>query len=107
LTGLILSGPLAALEAASPARRMLARSLSAVAPGLGLLSIDASLVSRDRAVVEAYVSDPLVYHGKLPVRTVAELAAAIDGFPERVAAITLPVLIMYGDADRICPPQGS
>ena len=32
-------------------------------------------------VVEAYIADPLDHHGKLPVRTVAELAAAIDSFP--------------------------
>ena len=28
-----------------------------------------------------YVADPLVHHGKLPARTVAELADAVDGFP--------------------------
>ena len=41
------------------------------------------------------------------MRTVAELAAAIDSFPERAPAITLPTLIMYGTADRLCPPDGS
>jgi acylglycerol lipase len=57
--------------------------------------------------VKAYVEDPLVYHGKLPVRTVAELAAAIDAFPAEVGQITVPTLIMYGTADGLCPPAGS
>ena len=48
-----------------------------------------------------------MYHDKLPVRTVAELAAAIESFPTAVAAIKVPTLIMYGTADGLCPPQGS
>jgi lysophospholipase len=38
---------------------------------------------------------------------VAELAAAIDAFPNRLPAITIPTLIMYGTADSLCPPEGS
>jgi alpha-beta hydrolase superfamily lysophospholipase len=107
LTGLILSGPLAALEAAPAPMRLASKVLSAIAPRMGLIEIDASLVSRDPEVVKAYVEDPLVYHGKLPVRTVAQLAAAIDSFPRAAATITVPTLIMYGTADRLCPPRGS
>jgi alpha-beta hydrolase superfamily lysophospholipase len=107
LTGLILSGPLAALDAAPAPVRMIARVLSAMTPKLALFPIDASLVSRDPAVVEAYKTDPLVYHGKLPVRTVAELAGAIETFPDRVGTITIPTLIMYGTADQLCPTAGS
>jgi acylglycerol lipase len=107
LDGLILTGPLAALEAAPPPLRVLSRVLSTLAPRLPLLAVDPSLVSRDPAVVEAYVSDPLVHHGKLPVRTVAELAQAIDAFPASVGSITVPTLIMYGSADALCPPRGS
>jgi acylglycerol lipase len=107
LTGLILSGPLAALAAAPAPMRLAGRMLSAIAPTLPLISIDSSLVSRDPAVVSAYVSDPLVHHGRLPARTVAELAAAVDSFPARVAEITVPTLILYGTADRLCPPAGS
>ena len=107
LAGLILSAPLAALEAASPAMRAAARALSALAPRLPLFAVDPTLVSRDPTVVQAYEDDPLVHHAKLPVRTVAELAAAVESFPDAVRAITVPTLIMYGTADRICPPAGS
>jgi alpha-beta hydrolase superfamily lysophospholipase len=107
LSGLILSGPLAALEAAPPAQRVAARVLSTLTPRLPVVAIDATLVSRDPEVVRAYVGDPLVHHGKLPARTVAELAAAIDAFPDSVASIRVPTLIMYGTDDALCPPAGS
>jgi acylglycerol lipase len=107
LAGLILSGPLAALEAAPAPMLALGRALSAIAPRLPLVSIDASLVSRDPEVVREYVADPLNHHGKLPARTVAELAAAIGEFPAAVSAITIPTLILYGDADRLAPPAGA
>jgi acylglycerol lipase len=107
LSGLILSAPLAALQAASPPLRIIARVLSTLAPRLPLAAVDPSLVSRDPAVVQAYVEDPLVYHGKLPARTVAELVAAVESFPAGVQALTIPTLIMYGTADGLCPPEGS
>ena len=107
LTGLILSAPLAALEAASPATRLVARLLSAVAPRLGLFAVDPTLVSRDPDVVKAYETDPLVHHARLPARTISELAGAVDSFPEAVRAIVVPTLIMYGSGDHLVPPAGS
>jgi acylglycerol lipase len=107
LAGLILSAPLAALEAASPATRLVAKVLSAVAPGLGLFAVDPTLVSRDPDVVKAYETDPLVHHGRLPARTIAEMAGAIDSFPNEAGAITVPTLIMYGSGDLLVPPAGS
>jgi acylglycerol lipase len=107
LAGLLLSGALAAPDAAPAPARLIARMLSAVAPRAGLIALDASLVSRDPQVVAAYRADPMVHHGKLPARTVAELIAAGQRFPELVANIRVPTLIMYGSEDRLCPPSGS
>ncbi|MDQ6806717.1 MAG: lysophospholipase [Actinomycetota bacterium] len=107
LRALALSGPLAALEAASPALRAVARTLSVLTPRLPVIAVDSSLVSRDPAVVQAYNADPLVHHGKLPARTVAELGAAIESFPSRAPEITVPTLILYGTADGLCPTAGS
>jgi alpha-beta hydrolase superfamily lysophospholipase len=107
LTGLMLSGPVAALDAAPPVMRLAAKVLSQLTPRLPVYGVDASLISRDPAVVKAYEDDPLVHHGKVPARTVAELAAAVESFPDGVGAITVPTLIMYGTADALCPPAGS
>lgn len=107
LDALVLSAPLAALEAASPVQRVAGRVLSMVTPSLGVVGIDSSAVSRDPLVVADYDDDELNYHGKLPARTVAELVSTIDGFPKAVESFTLPMLVMHGTADALTPIAGS
>jgi acylglycerol lipase len=107
LDGLVLSAPLAALEAASPVVRIIGRVLSTVVPKAGVFPIDSTGVSRDPAVVRDYDADPLNHHGKLPARTVAVLSGAIGDYPEQVAGLTLPILTMHGTEDRLTPPEGS
>jgi len=107
LDALILSSPAAALGSASPVERVLGKLLSAVAPGLGVLGVDPDHISHDPAEVDAYRADPLVHHGKLPARTVSELTAAIERYPERVGTLTLPLLVIHGADDRLTPPEGS
>ena len=107
LDALVLSAPLAALEAASPVQRAAGHLLSIVAPSLGVFAIDSTAVSRDPQVVRDYDADPLNHHGKLPARTVHELTGAIDGFPDAVTRLTLPMLVMHGTADRLTPIAGS
>jgi acylglycerol lipase len=106
LDALVLTGPLAVLEAASPVQRVVGRVLSTVAPSLGVVAIDSAAVSRDPDVVKDYDADPLNYHGKLPARTVAELARTIETFPEAVTRFRLPLLVMHGSADRLVPIAG-
>lgn len=107
LNGLVLSAPLAALEAASPVERAAGRVLSVVAPKLGVYGIDSSTVSRDPEVVRDYDADPLNYHGKLPARTVHELSQTVGSFPDEVNRLTLPMLLMHGTADKLVPPHGT
>lgn len=107
LDGLVLSAPLAALEAASPVERIAAQLLSRVAPRLGVYPIDSSTVSRDPEVVRNYDADPLNFHGKLPARTVHELSQTVGRFPTDVARLTLPMLLMHGTADRLVPQHGT
>jgi acylglycerol lipase len=106
IDALVLSSPLAALAAASPVQRLVASALSALAPRAGLIAVDPSLVSRDPDVVRAYVEDPLVFHGKLPARTIAQLAATVRRFPDETPAIHVPLLVMLGSDDRLVPPAG-
>jgi len=47
----------------------------------------------------------MVFHEKLPARTVAELAAAIQTFPERTPGLRVPLLVMLGTADELVPPD--
>jgi acylglycerol lipase len=107
IRGLILSAPVAVLEAASPIQRVAGHVLSAIAPKLGVVGFDSSTVSRDPAVVRDYDADPLNYHGKLPARTVHEMAQEIGRFPQTVPSITVPLLVQVGTADELVPPQSS
>ncbi len=106
IAGLILSAPLAQVDGRAPVKAA-GRLIAAVAPGLPLARIDPELVSRDPAVVSAYVEDPLVYHQRLPAATVAEIVRLVDSLPTEITAITLPTLLMYGTADGLCAPAGS
>jgi alpha-beta hydrolase superfamily lysophospholipase len=57
-------------------------------------------LSRDPAVVEDYRADPLV-HGRITPRTFAEVSAAMGLVPEHSEAITRPLLLLVGGADRV------
>jgi acylglycerol lipase len=107
LAGLMLSGTLADPDAASPVTRALSRVLSALTPGLGVYQVDSSAISRDPDVVRAYDEDPLVHHGKLPARTVAELTGAVGRFPDEVPRLRLPLLVMHGGEDSLTSVGGS
>ena len=106
IAALVLSNPVATIEMAR-GTVLVGRLLSRVAPKLGVYSVDADGVSRDPEEVRKYVEDPLNFHGKIPARTVAELGHEVATFPERVAAITMPVLILYSKSDPIVAPTGS
>lgn len=107
LDGLALSGPVAALESASPAVRAVSRVFSVILPRLGILHVEPAEISRDPEVVADYERDPLVFHGKAPVRTIAEAAEAIESFPKRMARLRVPLLVMHGTDDRLSAPAGS
>jgi len=108
LDGLIVSGAsLVPSTSVSPALLAMAGVVSALAPKMGVTLLDASAVSRDQAVVDAYVNDPLVFRGKVPARTGAELARMWKQLPEQMSTIKLPILIMHGFADRLSDPRGS
>ena len=64
-----LSGP-AIVPGAPPSRFTvwISRFLSRFFPRLGVLALDPNGVSRDPAVVAAYLADPLVYTGKIGAR---------------------------------------
>jgi alpha-beta hydrolase superfamily lysophospholipase len=106
--GAILSGAVANMaEATSPLTLFAARVLSALAPKAGLTVLDADLVSRDPEVVQAYVTDPLVYRGKIRARLGYEMIKAANHVTEHAAEISLPIMIVHGERDGLVPASGS
>ena len=103
-----VSGP-AILPAEPPSRFTvwISRFLARFFPRLGVLSLDANGVSRDRAIVEAYKADPLVYGGKIGARLGKEFMDAMAAAQAGAPKIRLPILIQHGAADRLTAPSGS
>ncbi|MGQ0578881.1 MAG: lysophospholipase [Betaproteobacteria bacterium] len=108
LQGAILSGPAIKIpDNISPAVIFAGRILSALLPGIGMLGLDAHGVSRDPAVVAAYVNDPLVFTGKATARIGAEMLKAMQRVKAEANRIRLPVLIVQGGADKLVDPAGA
>jgi alpha-beta hydrolase superfamily lysophospholipase len=108
LQGLIISGTtLKAGASISRAAILAAKILSVVMPKIGVSALDPGGISRDPAVVAAYVNDPLNYTGKLSARFGVELLKTMDMLQKRLSEITLPILIMQGSQDRISDPSSS
>lgn len=103
-----LSGP-AIVPGAPPSRFTvwISRFLSRFFPRLGVLALDANGVSRDPAVVAAYLADPLVYTGKIGARLGKEFMDAMAAAQAGAPKITLPILLQHGEKDSLASVAGS
>ena len=104
LRALVLSAPALAVAETPPLfKRLAVRALSALRPDTGVMTISPRAISRDSSVVRAYESDPLVFHGAIPARTIAELLDAMGTLQQSAHELRLPVLIQHGSADELVP----
>ncbi len=104
----VLSGLALKSDAAPPAPVLwIIRLLSWLAPTAPMIALDPAGVSRDPDVVRAYVSDPLVHHGKVSARLITEMMAAMIDTLAGAAEIDLPLLILHGEEDVLTSPDGS
>lgn len=107
LAGVVASGPLLAQVPVAPALMVAARMMSRLRPAFSLKTgLDVTALSRDQAVVDAYVNDPLV-HSQGTARLATEITAAMDWCHANASEFKLPLLIVHGGADRLCLPEGS
>ena len=106
--GAIVSGaPLEPAGVAKPYLVLLSRLLSRVWPRFPLrLALDTSALSRDAAVVRAYVKDPLV-HGTFTARWGTESLAALARVKIHATDVNVPILFIHGEADRLNFSDGS
>jgi acylglycerol lipase len=108
LAGLIISGTALKPGSSVPlGLRKVVRLISLLFPKMGVTVINATTISQDKAVVDAYIHDPLVYRGKVRARLAAELLNTVERLPSLIPQIVLPIIIMHGTADRLCNPEGS
>jgi alpha-beta hydrolase superfamily lysophospholipase len=108
LAGLVLSAPALRLRIdLSPWLLRAAGLAGRLLPRLRIVRVGFTRVSRDPAVVASFQADPLVFHGRLPLGTVAEMLRGIRRASGRFEALRLPLVILHGTADQICAPEGS
>lgn len=108
---IVLSGALLELAGEGGMRRsaslLAARILSVVAPRVGLATgLDPEGISRDPEVVRRYVDDPYV-EDRVSARFAAGMGEMVDRVAGAASHIERPILILHGEADPICSPQGS
>ncbi|MFB3117394.1 MAG: lysophospholipase [Myxococcota bacterium] len=106
VAGVVTSAAALAIpEDLSRARVIAVRGLKWLAPRLSLASkLDPNALSRDPEVVRAYLEDPLVQR-----KITASLASGMLSAMKRsaAAAVRVPMLLLHGEDDRICPVAGS
>ncbi|MFC1846434.1 alpha/beta hydrolase [Chloroflexota bacterium] len=108
IDGLILSAP--ALQTGDSIKGwqvVLTKILAVIAPKAGVDRLDSSTISKDRAVVDAYRNDDLVYTGKLSARLCFEILKTMKELPQEMVNIKSHVLIIHGAEDRLVSPDGS
>ncbi len=104
LRALVLSAPALAAGEALPAFKLwMVKLLSSLSPNTGALKLPPTAVSRDPAVVRSYETDPLVFHGAVPARTLAELLQAMQRLQQTAHELRIPVLVQHGTADSLVP----
>lgn len=108
LSGAVFSGPgIKVPDNISGGIIFMGKILSLAIPKAGIIQLDAESISRDRAVVDAYRNDPLVYTGKITARLGAEMLKAMQHVTDNAKKIKLPVMIVQGGGDKLVDPSGA
>ena len=85
--------------------KLMVSILSRLAPRLLVASnLDTRAISRDSAVVKAYIDDPLVSQ-KVSARWYGEITKSIKLAHEDAASLRIPMLLMQSGADRLVDPS--
>lgn len=105
---MVLSAPaIAAQDMVPRVVALAAKVLGVLTPGLPVEALDFNAISRDPEVVNAYNTDPLVYHGKVPAGLGRALLQVGETMPQRAPALTTPLLVVHGTGDSLVPIEGS
>jgi alpha-beta hydrolase superfamily lysophospholipase len=106
LQGVIATSP-ALMISTSALNRIMATMMKHLAPNMIVANgLDASALSRDPLVGQAYLQDPLV-HDKVSVRLGSYMMDVGRYVLDHAAEWSLPLYLAHGTGDRICQFEGS
>jgi alpha-beta hydrolase superfamily lysophospholipase len=108
LRAAITSGaPLEVPATFSRTRIRVVRTLRRIAPRMRIHGgVDPETLSRDPRVVRAYADDPFVFR-RITASMAAELLDAVVRTAGSALRVRVPMLLLHGEADSLCPPSGS
>lgn len=76
-------------------------------PRRGTVAIDPEEISSDRDEARAYVEDPLVFHGKVPLLTASSMLTQGQRVLDNAGLTLVPTLVLHSPQDQICRFEGS
>eukprot|EP01134_Creolimax_fragrantissima_P001626 CFRG1626T1 len=95
-------------ELATPILKTLSGICSSLLPQMPLPEkLDLRELSRDPAVYEECLADPLRFKGGVRARVAKSVLDKIDFLQTGMAEFKTPVLFMHGECDKICSPDGT
>ncbi|HLU10759.1 MAG TPA: lysophospholipase [Oceanobacillus sp.] len=109
LAGIIVSAPPVNADAnVSPALVRLGNILTKIIPKQPFVKlVPLETLSRDPDVIRAFEKDPLTYKGNMRVRMGTALNDTAKWVRERLEELKLPMLVLYGEDDKLVNPSGS
>ncbi|XP_072329154.1 monoglyceride lipase-like isoform X1 [Scyliorhinus torazame] len=109
ISGVIFIAPMVLLnpESVTPAKMFCAKVMYHLVPNLALGYMDPRWLSRSLKEVKNFENDPLNYHGPYRVKFTVEVLQAVAKLEKVLPSITWPMLILHGDADKLCDIRGS
>ncbi|MCP5058293.1 MAG: alpha/beta hydrolase [bacterium] len=107
ISSAVTSGAAINPDGVSAARVAVARALRRVWPTLRIGSgLDLDGLSRDPAVIEQYLADPLVFRD-MTASLGAELIGTAARIAPRASEVKVPLLMLHGEDDGLCAARGS
>ncbi|XP_067854494.1 monoglyceride lipase-like isoform X2 [Heptranchias perlo] len=109
IAGAVFIAPLVLMnpESATPIKIFCAKLLNHVLPNVSLGYMEPRWISREEKEVVDYINDPLNYHGPVRVKFAVVLLHAVANLEKVLPTISTPMLILHGDADKLCDIRGS
>ena len=109
LFGVALSGAAFVVDEGTPAwQRPIAGLVARVVPKAPVpRGASEDVLSYNPAVKEAFQADPLNWHGPTRIRTAVEMVNAGEDALRRAADLTIPLLAMHGEDDRLTSQRGT
>ena len=98
-------------DMATPSKKFLAKQVQGYFPKFALPAfmdaIDVSQVTRDKEVVEMLRKDKLRYHGGTKARLGWVLLQSCEIAQNNLSNLTLPLLVLQGEKDKLVVPAGA